>query len=296
MKILFVVNPVSGGNSKDDLYDTISALATAHGFGLQRYNTSGEEDEQHIVDHIKQFHPDRIAVAGGDGTVQLVVKAMIKSGKNIPVAIIPMGSANGLATSLDLPDNLSSALDILVRSQKVQQVDLLKINEKHICVHLCDIGTNALLIKNYAENDERGMMGYARFLIKSIQESELLHYRITTAGGMEEKAGYMLIVSNAQKYGTGVHISDGSISDGLFEVRNVRKIDLDAAITAGLTIFNVFIDRDMFSDIIRTDSAEIRITPSAHFQIDGEYMGETNYLKIAIMRSAIQVLIPDDAS
>src|SRR5690606_6224628 len=154
---------------------------------------------------------------------------------------------------------------------------------------------NALLIKNYEENNERGMMGYARFLIKSIQESELLNYRIGTSAGTEEKDGYMLIVSNAPKYGTGVHISDGSISDGLFEIRNVRKIDLDAAITAGLTIFNVFIDREMFSDIIRADSAEIHISPSAHFQIDGEYMGETNHLKIAIMRSAIQVLIPDEA-
>lgn len=294
MKILFVVNPVSGGSNKDDLNDTITSFSKEHGFEFKLYKTSGDKDNQHIAEHLEQFKPDKVVVGGGDGTIQLVAGTMINAQKNIPLGIIPLGSANGLATSLNLPTDVVAGLNSIVNSRKVKKVDLLKINDKHVCVHLCDIGANALLIKNYEENNERGMMGYARYLIKSIQDSELLNYRIVMPDEVQEKEGYMLAIANAHKYGTGVHISDGSISDGLFEISNIGKITLDAAIKAGLTIFNVFIDKDMFSDVVRATNADIYIRPKAHFQIDGEYMGETDHLKIAIMRSAIQVLMPDE--
>ena len=45
---------------------------------------------------------DIIAVAGGDGTVGRVAKTMI--GKSIPIAVLPMGTANNIATSLGIVD------------------------------------------------------------------------------------------------------------------------------------------------------------------------------------------------
>ena len=55
----------------------------------------------------------------------------------------------------------------------------------------------------------------------------------------------MLAFANANKYGTGVRISEGAIDDGLFEICNVPRIALEDAIKAGLTALNVFVDKNM---------------------------------------------------
>jgi diacylglycerol kinase family enzyme len=101
----------------------------------------------------------------------------------------------------------------------------------------------------------------------------------------------MIVIANANMYGTGIRISEGSVSDGKFEICNVPKIALDEAIKAGLTKFNVFLDRNMFSDVISCEEAEIIIDRKIDFQIDGEYMGEVDRLKISIYPSAIPVVV-----
>src|SRR5690606_27473278 len=126
---------------------------------------------------------------------------------------------------------------------KVIPLDLLRLNERHICIHLCDIGTNALLIKNYEEAGDKGMLGYARHLISSIRDSDLVSFEIQSDGKFYKKDGYMLVVANAHKYGTGVQISEGSVSDGMFEICTVQRIDLESAVKAGLTAINIFVDR-----------------------------------------------------
>jgi diacylglycerol kinase family enzyme len=136
------------------------------------------------------------------------------------------------------------------------------------------------------------MIGYAKHLLSSIKESPLRKYTIKTPEGTYEKEGYVLAFANAHKYGTGVHISEGEVWDGKFEICNVPRIALDEAIKAGLTILNVFIDKNMFSDVITCTSAEISISGETDFQIDGEYMGTVDSLKVEIVPAAVKLLLP----
>jgi diacylglycerol kinase family enzyme len=101
----------------------------------------------------------------------------------------------------------------------------------------------------------------------------------------------MIVISNANMYGTGIRISEGSVSDGKFEISNIAEVALDAAVKAGLTKFNVFVDKNMFSDVISCMEAEININQKVDFQIDGEYMGEIDHLTISIHPSAIPVIL-----
>lgn len=250
--------------------------------------TSEEDVDRLIESHIRDYKPNRIAACGGDGTAQQVARNLI--GKNIPMGILPLGSANGLAKALNIPQHLELALSIFVHASQSVPLDLLKVNN-HICIHLSDIGTNALLVKNYEEAGDKGMIGYAKHLIASIQESETMQYTITTPEGSFKKEGYMLVIANANKYGTGVRISEGSVFDGKFEICNVQKIDLESAVKAGLTAINVFIDKDMFSDVISCRSAEIRISRMVHLQIDGEYMGEVDTITASVIPGALQVFV-----
>jgi diacylglycerol kinase (ATP) len=291
MKILLIINPTSGKKAHDKVILRIHELAVNHNFDFKFLYTTGESDNEKIQQEIINYQPERVIAGGGDGTVQLVAKNLLD--KNVLLGIIPLGSANGMATALGLPANPVTAVDETLLASEYIPLDLLRFNDKHICIHLGDIGVNARMVKKYDEEDKKGMMGYARYLLRSIRESPLMKYTIKTPEGVYEKEGYMLAFANAHKYGTGVHISQGDVWDGKFEICNVPKIALDHAIKAGLTILNVFVDKDMFSDVISCRSAEIFIDQKADLQIDGEYMGTTDFLKIDIIPSAIKLLVPD---
>jgi diacylglycerol kinase (ATP) len=289
MKILFVVNPTSGRTSNDSAVLSIHELAIREQLDFKFLYTTGKGDDEAIKAQVEDYRPNRIAACGGDGTVQLVARNLI--GSKIPVGILPLGSANGLSKALDLPPDPKDALDIIAKSDRIIPLDLLKINDEYLCTHLSDIGTNAMLVKNYEESGDKGMIGYAKHLVSSIQQSDLMKYSITTKEGTAEKEGYMLVIANANKYGTGVQISEGSVSDGKFEICNIQKIDLESAIKAGLTALNIFVDKDMFSDVITSREAKIKIDRKAHVQIDGEYIGEFDELKVNIISSAIRVIV-----
>jgi diacylglycerol kinase family enzyme len=293
MRVLFIMNPTSGRRGNENAIEHIEELSKSDEFEFRIHYTSGDEDDQKLQRELRAFSPDRVVACGGDGTVQLVARNLLNV--DIPMAILPLGSANGLAKTLALPMNYIDATDLAVRSKRVVPLDLIRINDQYLCTHLSDIGTNALLIKSYEESGDKGMIGYAKHLISSIKQSDLMQYDITTPDGTCAKEGYMLMIANAHKYGTGVQISDGSVSDGKFEICNVQSIDLESAIKAGLTAINIFVDKDMFSDVISCREARIKIKPRAHLQIDGEYIGEVDELKVNIISSAIKVLITDES-
>lgn len=291
MKILFIINPVSGNKSNDKVILHIHQRAIEEGFDFKFLYTTGSNDDAVVREQLAAYKPDRVIVGGGDGTLQMVARNMLYS--PIEFGILPLGSANGFSTSLGISSNLMEAVDQMINSRKTKPLDLLKFNGEHICIHLGDIGINARMVKEYHESEGRGMISYAKHLLSSMQESPLLQFTITTPDETVQKQGYMLAFANANKYGTGVHISEGSVSDGKFEICNVERIAFEDALKAGLTIFNVFIDKEMFADVISCAKAEITISEKIHFQIDGEYMGTTDRLSIEVIPSAIKLLIPD---
>jgi diacylglycerol kinase (ATP) len=289
MKLLIVINPSSGRTSNDKAILRIHKLAEKRTFDFKCIYTTGQNDDKAIRQQLSEYQPDRVIAAGGDGTVQLVARNLI--GKEVLMGILPLGSANGMATALGFPQNYIEAVDFVIRASHFIRLDLLKFNDRHFCIHLGDIGINALMVKKYDTENKKGMFGYAKHLISSIRESPLLKYTIKTPEGVYQKEGYMLAFANAHKYGTGIHISDGRVWDGKFEICNVPKIALDEAIKAGLTALNVFIDKNMFSDVISSTAAEISIDQKTDFQIDGEYMGQVDFLKIEVLPGAIKLLV-----
>ena len=289
MKILFIINPKAGGVDHQQTIASLKHEIRSKGFDGRFFYTCGEGDESKIKKEIDVSKPDRVIAAGGDGTLQLVARILMSY--HMTMGILPLGSANGLATALGIPNDPLAALEAILKATSVRPMDMLKFNDRHLCIHLSDIGVNALMVKRYSEGNERGLLGYAKHLLTAIQETQMYNVTIRTERETITKQGFMMAFANAHKYGTGVQISEGSVSDGMFEICNVEKVSLDEAIKAGLTILNVFVDKDMFSDVITCREAEINIDQKAHFQIDGEYMGMTDHLKIEIVPGALKLLM-----
>ena len=290
MKILFIINPNCGTGKIEEVTLRIEEMAIAKNAEIRLLYTTGNNDDESIKKSIKEFNPDRVVAGGGDGSVQLVARNLMKT--KIPLAVLPIGSANGLATSLDLPLKLPECVDYLFGELQTKPFDLLEVNKKYCCVHLADIGINARIVKEYALGEDSGMLGYAKHLVKAIRETPLMHYNIRTEDQEMKKEGYLLAFANTNRYGTGIHITEGSAHDGLFEIRNIPKVSLEDAIKAGLTLFNIFVDPNMTSEVISCRNADIRTDEKVDLQIDGEYIGEVDHITVQVIPAAITILLP----
>jgi YegS/Rv2252/BmrU family lipid kinase len=289
-KLLFIVNPASGGKSKTDWNEKIKDYfsKTQHCFKIHKL-TGDNNDKQELKKQISEFQPDKVIAVGGDGTVKMVAEELINT--NVILGILPAGSANGMATELGIPTDIEKASDI-INNDNIQKIDVLKLNGKNISIHLSDIGLNALLIHYFDKGNQRGMLGYAKVAFKVFLKKRLMRLDIKLNDESISRAAYMIAFANAKKYGTGAEINPGgSLTDGSFEVIIIRKLTL-------IQLFRMLISHKPFSpdciEIIQTKKAIITARERNHFQVDGEYCGKTNSITTEIIPSSLKILIPGE--
>lgn len=286
-KVLLVVNPISGDLDKDEVLEQVIETAAALNYDLRIYTTTGADDLQTIREMVSNINPERVLVAGGDGTISLVAEAV--QGSNVIMGIIPVGSANGLAMDFGVSGSIAAVVE-LAFGDNIVGIDAVSINGE-VSLHLSDVGLNALLVKNYENSDTRGKLGYAKEMLKTLSEHENFLVRITTEQEIIETEALIVIIANAQKYGTGVTINPaGDMSDGFFELVIAKKLDFieTARILAGSTDFNPEI-----MQVVSVQKATIEcLDKEVHFQIDGEYKGMVTKLEAHILKEYIKVSIP----
>lgn len=285
--IIFVVNPISGDLDKSDLIDAVQEFATTNHFDLKVYETTGKKDQKEIQSLYNQYEPERIIVAGGDGTIKMVAEATEQF--DVIIGILPAGSANGLAVDLNLPTTIEENLKIAFLSNYIE-MDMISINGKK-SIHLSDIGVNANLVKNYEESNLRGFWGYALQAYSALKESEEPFVATISANNETvEHTARMIVIANSQKYGTGVVINpNGVMNDGKFELIIIKSLDL--LLIGKIITGNMPIDSDDIV-IISTDKATIKTDYAVNFQIDGEYCGAQSALEIHILHKQTKIAIP----
>ena len=287
MKILFVINPVSGGKEKMDWEEQIRNYFRESEHNMDFYLLTGASDEVSVRHHIKSVQPQRVVGVGGDGTIKMLAAMLQHS--DIPLGIIPAGSANGMARELEIPIDVNAALDISVNGM-VKPIDVIRINQDEICIHLSDIGLNAMLVKYFEKSKKRGMAGYARAVFRVLWEKRKMYVTIKTDTETAKRKAYMVVLANARKYGTGANINpDGDVCDGFFEVVVVRKLNL-------IEIFKgVFTDKSFHPrriEVFRTRKASLSTLHRTYFQVDGEFRGKIRSLEAVIEPGCLKVMVP----
>lgn len=284
---IFVVNPISGDLDKSDLVNAVAEFATTNHFDLEVYETTGKNDIKRIQSLYEQYNPERIIVAGGDGTIKMVADAMQQH--NVIIGILPAGSANGLAVDLNLPPTIEENLKVAFSNHYIE-MDMISINGKK-SIHLSDIGINADLVKNYEESNLRGFWGYALQAYSTIKDlDEPFIATISANNQIVVHTARIIVIANSKRYGTGVTINpNGVMNDGKFELVILKSLDI--FLLGKIITGNMPIDSDDIV-IISTDKATIKTDYPVNFQIDGEYCGAQTNLEIHILHKQMKVAIP----
>ncbi len=279
---LFVINPVSGGLEKNELKDLVSESYA----NVEFLMTTGKDDDKKIAEKVKSNAYARVVAAGGDGTIALVANAMHFS--HVPIGIIPVGSANGLASELGIPAILQESVKKAMTGDG-RPFDIIEVNNQWHVLHMADFGMNATLVRRYQNDDHRGFLGYALSGLKELPN--LVNANSFKLEFMEEKHQYesnFVIIANARQYGTGIEVNpQGKVDDGKFEICCLQNISFE-------DFLEKIIDDRAFEfspfEIHSVDQATIRLKEPADFQIDGEYVGELDELKISTLKGAIQLI------
>jgi len=290
-KILFVINPISGDLDKNYLRENIKRFAEERHFIFETHYTKGQDDEQLITESINKFAPDKVVSIGGDGTCNLVSKILIN--KQIVMGIIPMGSANGLAKELEIPQTLPEALEIIV-ADKTKVIDTVMINDVHLSIHLADIGINAQIIKRFERDQIRGFSGYAKHFIQELLAAKPLKFKVTLDGRKIVEKAHMVVIANATKYGTGAIINPrGNISDGQFEIIFIRPYSYWHLLQMIIPFFTRKIHELDYIKSFSGKKATIHNYGQKELQIDGELIGRFKEINVEINPQALEILIPE---
>ncbi len=287
-KILYLLNPKAGSGVPENLETAIREQSTREGHTYKIHQLEGKFDPAQIKQVLDEYGPSTAVAAGGDGTINLVAGAVM--GRETRLGIIPLGSANGLAYQLNIPGDPMEALKLIV-SGKSKNVDMLMVNGKHHCLHMCDLGMNARVIRRYDKEDVRGFYGYAKQYFREFGMRRKFRYRIQTDEKTISSKAVMIVLANGSYYGTGASISpEGSPEDGWFEVVAVQAYPFWFLLYMLLSVFFRKIGKRSFSRIIRCREAKITVIPSQEMQVDGEPMGPQNTISAKIVPGSVRII------
>ncbi|RAV30245.1 diacylglycerol/lipid kinase family protein [Sinomicrobium soli] len=286
MKLLLVVNPVSGDNDKEPYIKKIKDRLNSQD-DLHIFETNGKDDLERLRRSFFGKY-DRVVVIGGDGTIKLAAEAM---GEHpVSIGIIPAGSANGLAIDLGLPLSPEEAIAVALGA-KTRKIDAISLNGE-LCLHISDLGLNAELIKEYENSFLRGKLGYALNSIPALFRSKGPYdFTIETENRTCRARGIMLAFANSKKFGTGAVINpDGSIDDGIFEILIFKKLDV-------LEILKTLQETEKpstgFMEVIPVKKARITTEEPVAFQVDGEYCQAVSEVRARVVPEKLEIVVAE---
>jgi len=290
-KLLFVINPISGDIDKEHLERDISEFMSARNQSYEIYYTTGENDRIEISERVKKSGADVVVAVGGDGTCNLVAQVLLHTEKKM--GIIPLGSANGLATELNLPQVLDENLKIILKG-KTREIDVVQIDDRHLSLHLSDIGLNAKIVEQFENGEIRGFLGYGKYFFGELGKAEPTKFEIEFNGKIKKKKALMIVIANAAKYGTGAVINpESKLDDGYFEIIVVRPQKAIEFIGMIIPFFTRKIHRLNYVDIYKCKKAIIRNLEKQMVQADGEIIGQPEQVFVENLPRSLKVIVPE---
>ncbi len=227
-KLKLLYNPFSGNKSfKFDL-DVCIGIFQRGGFEVHPFRSMVEGDiEKHIMEMSADY--DIIVVSGGDGTINIVLNAMMHRKMNIPLGIIPSGTANDFATYLGFKNGQVEEACQAIVSAKPVPIDLGLVNNETYFINVCAGGllTN---VSQTVDKDMKNALGNLSYYLKGVEQLPSFHkipFRITTSKEVIEDDLYLYMIMNSAGTGGFTKLSpQASIQDGLFEFLAIRARSL----------------------------------------------------------------------
>lgn len=242
MKVMLVINPMSGRHLAPRVQGLAEERARSHGAELEVRTVQGPGDGTRFAQEAVSRGFDRVISAGGDGTLNAVACGLV--GTRVPVAVIGLGSGNGYVRSLELPRDPQKAMELALTGE-ARPVDVCYLNDR-LFVGTAGIGFDARVAAAF-ERSSRGAWNYARIILREVFSAQPMRVVVKANHETIEEQVLMLVFANSREFGNGALISPGSrVDDGMAELRLVRKPPFPALLKAFFQLYAGSVDRSPY--------------------------------------------------
>lgn len=228
-KVILFYNPTSGnGLFKDHLDDIIARYQKDNKVvvPIRSYGEAGIYD--YLASLNKETYKDeycQILAAGGDGTINFCVNAMIQNNIYLPIGILPAGTANDFAYYFGIPNEIDRMIEIAAGSYMVP-ADVGVVNGKYF-INVAAIG-QVVDVSQKTDPTLKNTLGVLAYYITGLSEFPSLKpikVKLTTKEKTYNEKMYFMVVMNGKSAGGFKNVSpDSEINDGKLDVILFRQI------------------------------------------------------------------------
>lgn len=290
IKIKLIYNPFSGEAVVTKNLDTIIGKYQAKGYTIVPFRISTEQNlEDAFLDIDSSYH--HILGAGGDGTINQIINIMKKKNLDIPLAILPVGTANDFAKYIGMPADIGSACDKILAG-KIQEIDLGKANNKYfINVFSFGLFTDVSHKTPTHLKNTIGKLAYYLNGIKELPSFKKLDIKVTSDEFFYEGNALIFFTFNGRTAGN-INISYKSeINDGLLDVIIVKGENIRSTLSS-LLAFLKLEHLEKPKDIIHFTTSDFTVEysdSSLESDIDGE-VGPTSPIHISCIENGLKMI------
>lgn len=287
-KVLFIINRFAGTGYSPELEDKIIQVSKHYEAEAVLEFTRGPGHATELALSGKERDVDCIVAVGGDGTMNEVARGV--ADLNIPMAIVPRGSGNGLARHLNIPLSVREAVTNVFTGH-ILRMDTFTLNGR-LSLNVSGIGFDGHIANLFGGRTKRGLAGYARLALKEFVSFR--EFDAVVAAGDEQMnfTSFVLAIANSSQYGNNACIAPGaSVTDGLVNLNIVRKIPL-YRFDVVYAFFAKTIDRSPYSKIRTLSEFSISTNNPVPYHVDGEPCGEGSRFDIRVQPAALPLIVP----
>jgi YegS/Rv2252/BmrU family lipid kinase len=284
---LFLINPNS--RSGDGDIDPILNELRAGGIELIMPSTDSRSD---MLRAIAEQGPasDLLIVGGGDGTVNGALDAVLELEK--PLGVLPLGTANDLARTLDLPADAQASADVVLNG-KTRRIDVGVVNDKPF-LNVASIGISVDLAEELDADRKAtwGVLSYPIGLWQAAKDRKAIPVEITCDGQVLKTRAIQISIGNGRFYGGGMTIAaDATIDDGMLDLVLMAPQPL-LSLLGRLPLFR-FGRHDLNGRVhhLRGRAIELVTETARPINTDGEITFETP-ATFRLLPKALEVFVP----
>ena len=217
-RILLLVNP-HARRGKEARQEAIEHLQ-ASGFEIIEESAEYPQNLPNIIQRY-QNQVDLVAIGSGDGTVNAAIEGLLTT--QLPLGILPCGTANNLARSLKIPSSLSEACKIIAAGH-TRRIDLGSVNGKYF-LNVAGLGLSTQINQRVPKQWKRrwGVLAYAAVAFHVLLQTRPLKAEIRCNNQSIRIKTFQISVCNGRYYGSGLIVAeDAAIDDQRLDLYSLQ--------------------------------------------------------------------------
>ncbi|MDR3225133.1 MAG: YegS/Rv2252/BmrU family lipid kinase, partial [Clostridiales Family XIII bacterium] len=236
----------------------------------------------------------KVIAAGGDGTVNAVVSAMIKNDVDIPIALFPAGTANDLSRYFGIPASFSEMLKIAVSDNFVRMDVGLANGRPFVNVLAAGAVVDASQKTDPVAKNTFGLVAYYLQALSDLPKLHPIPVKLTMPSEVVEAEMNAILILNGRGAGGFKSVVPHSIiNDGLLEVMLVHNVPF---VNWGMFILSVLSgqhENSKFLSFYSTPSIRIESAEDIVTDLDGE-VGVPLPADVSILPGRLGICVPED--